>query len=78
MPAVLGGRLEVLGDVIWHEDRDTTHPAVLVRGVDRLAKIVFARHVVDRVMDKDRIEDPAQPQRPHVCLDVLTLRIELP
>ena len=58
---MLGGRLEVLGDVIWHEDCNTTHPAVLVCGVDRLAKIVFARHVVDRVMDENRVENPAQP-----------------
>jgi hypothetical protein len=35
-------------------------------------------HVGDRVVDEHGVEAPAEPDRPHVPLDVLALGVELP
>ena len=77
VPAVLGFRLEVLRDVVRDQYRDPARPAMRVRGLHRLAQVVLADHVLDRVVHEDRVERPAQPDGPHVALHVLALRVQL-
>ena len=57
--AVIGGRLERLGDVVGDEQGQLG--AVCVRRLERGAQVVLGRHVVDRVVDRTRRRtcDPA-------------------
>jgi hypothetical protein len=75
--AMVRARLEAFGNVVGHEDRDTAHPAVLVRGGDRLPQIGLGSHVVDSVMNKDGIEASPETQRAHISADVFALGIQL-
>ena len=42
----------------------------------RLEQVAFVRHVHDRVVDENGVEEPVQPQRPHIAGDMLASRIE--
>ena len=73
---VVGARLEAFGNVVGHEHRDTAHPAVLVRGGDRLPQVGLSGHVVDGVMNENGIKASPETQRSHISPKVLTLRIQ--
>jgi len=74
--ATTAARAERLGGVVGNEHRDAARPAVRERRPDHLPQVVLARDVVDRIVDQDRVERPAQPDRPHVALNVLTLGVD--
>jgi hypothetical protein len=74
--ATAAGRVERLRGVIGHEHRDAAGTAMRERRLDHLAEVAFAGHVVDGVMDEDRVEHPAQPDHPHVTLKVRALGVE--
>jgi hypothetical protein len=74
--AVVGVRLEGLAHVIGDEDRDATGPAVAAGRLEDGREIGLARHVLDGVVNEDRVELPVEAHSAHVVLDVLTLGIE--
>ena len=46
------------------------------RGLDGLPEIGLPGEVVHRVMDEHGVEDAAEPQRAHVAVHVLAVRVE--
>ena len=78
MPAAIGGRLEILADVIRREQRDAAGPAMHKGGLDRPRDIGFAGQVRNRVVHEHRVELLIQPHGPHVADVMLAPRIELP
>ena len=62
-------------DVVRHQHRDTTWPAVLVRGGRCLPQIRLGDHVVDGVVDENRIEAPLDGASAY-STQVVTIRIE--
>src|SRR5438034_1402511 len=75
--ALVGARDECLSHEIGDEQRDSTRPAVLVRGLHHSAQLAFGGHVADGVVDVHRVEGPAQAQRANVTPDVPALAVEL-
>src|SRR5262249_59574481 len=64
--AVAGAGLEVLGDVVRDEHRNTAGAAVRECGLDDQPQVVLGGHVVDGVVDEHRVEVLAQADRAHV------------
>jgi len=74
--AMIGGRLKRFADGIGGEERGASRLAVHERRLDCLSQIRFARHVGHRVVNKDGVELPSQPDRAHVPLHLLAFRIQ--
>ena len=58
---------ERVREVVGREDRGTAWPRVDERRLDGCAQFRLRRHVGDAVVGEDRIEQAAEPQRPHVA-----------
>ena len=46
------------------------------RGLDGRAKVVLGREVRHGVVDEHDVEGPSEPERAHVSLEVLALRVQ--
>ena len=57
------------------EQCDAAWAAVFQGDRHRLTQIGFRGQILDRVVNQHRVERPPQPQRAHVALDALALRI---
>jgi hypothetical protein len=75
---VVGSRPERLLHAVGRKDREATGSAVGSGGFHRRRKIRLPGQVVDGIVNEDSVEGSFEPNRPHVALSVLTLRIERP
>src|ERR687891_732772 len=74
--AVAGPGREPFPNEVRDEQRHSARTEVVECRAHHRAKVVARRHVVDRVVDEDGIEREPQPERAHVALDVLALRVD--
>lgn len=58
------------------EQSHAVRPTVNRRCLDGRPEVVPGRHVYDCVVHEHTVEQPAEPEAPHVSNDVLALRIE--
>jgi hypothetical protein len=73
---VFGVGLERVAQVVRREDGNAAGTGVNVRRLHRLPQLVLTGEIHDGVMDEDRVEGAAQPERTHVAQDMPALRVE--
>ena len=74
--AVVRARREGLAGAVGHEERDAARPGVREGGAHAGPEVVLGREVHHGVVDEDRVERAAEPERPHVAQNVLAARVE--
>jgi len=77
VPTVTCSGVKGLAGAVGGKQGHTTGTAVYKRSFEGTAEVIPGSHIHDCVMDKYGIELSVKPDRSHVSLDVLTLRIEL-
>ena len=77
MTAVVGTRLEVLGQIVRAQQRHPARFEVRDSGAHYRPEIFGRRHVGDGIVDEHRVERPRKPEGPHVSHMLLQLWIEL-
>ncbi len=61
--------------LIWYEQSDAPRSTVNKRCLHGRPQIRFGGHVADRIVNKDRIKGPAQPEGSYVAFKVFALGI---
>src|SRR5690349_12784002 len=64
--------------MIGSEEHSAAGPTVDEGRLDRSAQVGLRGHVTDGIVNEDAVELAPEPEGPHVPLDVLGLRVELP
>ena len=70
--------LEGLANVVGHEEREAPRFAVRESGLDGSSQVAERRHVLDGVVNENRVEGPIEPQRAHVAEQMLAVRVQRP
>ena len=71
------GGPEAVSGLVGNKEGNAAGPQVNKGCLDGHTQIVQCKHVVDGIVDEDRIELAFEPQRAHISADVRAIGIEL-